>query len=181
MFSNQPYSLTPVAPASLVLFEPFCKLTQEFQLISDIGTMSALPFQRELASSDPEIERRVRRRLHNPANPMFLHVRILPGSRQHRKREDSGYDKGSSYERKRLQHSRHALYCSVHHIQTACRLDLQEDWNAKLECHDVSMGYRRQISRVSQQSVQADVVLQQYVRLGKAWSRPRHNSKRYDS
>jgi hypothetical protein len=80
MFSNQPYSLTPVAPASLVLFEPFCKLTQEFQLISDIGTMSALPFQRELASSDPEIERRVRRRLDYTILPIlcfFMFVSFL--------------------------------------------------------------------------------------------------------
>jgi hypothetical protein len=30
MFDNQPYSVTPVAPAASLLSEPFCTQTQEF-------------------------------------------------------------------------------------------------------------------------------------------------------
>jgi hypothetical protein len=80
---------------------------------------------------------------------MLLHVRFLLGSREHRKRKDPGNDTAAAHERKRLQYSRHALYCRVHRIRTACELDLQEDWTAESECYDVLMGYRCRNSEVS--------------------------------
>lgn len=110
---------------------------------------------------------------------MLFHVRIILGSRQYRKREDSEYDTATAHERERLQYSCHALYCRVHHLWTACQLDLQEDWTTEPECYDVFMGYNSLTSNVSQHNAQANIANQEYVSSVRDWSRPRGNSKRY--
>jgi hypothetical protein len=81
MLSNQLIAtLTRVTPAIFVPSEPFCTLAEKFYTVCDIETMSALVPENELTDFDPEIERRVRRRLDYTILPIlcfFMFVSFL--------------------------------------------------------------------------------------------------------